>query len=126
MTGALAALMGKPPGASSGGTTAPTGTNWRDVFGLSLASTQILTLGGFTATITITAAITGGAGLRYVKNGVSAAYAGAFTAVAGDTLGWQVSNYGMTQQSGTVTVTNATASATMDTFSYVLTGHDTN
>lgn len=125
MTGALAALMAKPP-ETSGGTTAPTGTDWRNVFGQSLASTQILTMAGFTATITITAAITGGAGLAYVKNGVARAYTGAFTVVAGDTLGWQVSNYGMTQQSGTVTVTNATVSTTMDTFNYVLVGHDTN
>ncbi|MBA3811525.1 MAG: hypothetical protein H0X27_07770 [Caulobacteraceae bacterium] len=122
MTGAIAALIGKATGAAAGGTTTPTAVNWRDLYAAVLGATQIITLSGFTATISIAAAITGAGGLKAIKNGVITLYSGPFPVVAGDTLGWLVSNYSGSAQSGVVTVTNATTNTTMDTFAYVLTG----
>jgi hypothetical protein len=115
------ALLAEIQGASVS-TTAPTGLTWTNIFGFGAGQTNICTVAGLTGAISISLAITGGATLFVVHNGVQKAYTGAFKVLNGDTLGFVVQNPNVTgggAMSGAITVTNATASTTIQTINYI-------
>ena len=122
MTGAVLAGLagGMAPG---GGTITPTPTpNWTNIYDTDVGSTNAQTLTGFTAPISITASRTGNGKIYYSLNGGYALYTGAFTVNAGDVLVWTMTTLGINtgNVSGVLTVTNATASATLQAINYTV------
>jgi hypothetical protein len=112
------ALAGAGPGSSTGG--ALTAPMWTNIYGVDAGYTNNQTLTGFTGTLSISAANSGSGVLVYVLNGASTSYTGAFTAHPGDVLAWGVV-VGLTTMSGTITVTNATTSTTLQAITYTVT-----
>jgi hypothetical protein len=108
-------------GAGSISSTSPTNT-WSNIYGVGSGQSAVQTIAGLTGGhVAITLAISGSGNLFYVKNGVQTPYTGAFNVSNGDTLGFGVSNPTTgTNESGTVTVTDATHSATLATLNYVV------
>lgn len=100
----------------------PDAVNWADITGDADGSAKLnanQTISGIDVTITITASNSGGAALSYSKNGGGfTAYSGGISMSNGDTLRWGVAS--ASGSSGTITVTNATTGATLDTFTYDL------
>ena len=123
MTGALIAIVsnGGASGAGHAGVVAPSTLNWNDIYGEDSGSTQTLAVSGITAPIQIAATRTGSGNLSYVLNGAFINYSGAFTVRPGDSLAWAISLTGPVDRSGVVTVTNMTASTTLDSFNYTVT-----
>lgn len=121
MAGAILALTGAGGGAGGGGGTLGA-LGWGPIFGAQAASNPALTISGITGTHSLQAALSSRGGLGYTHNGAYAAYAGAFTVVAGDTLGWTVTNPFKGEIAGTVTVTDATTGQVIGVFAYDLTG----
>ena len=123
MAGAVLALMGA--GSSAGGGGGSTGTlSWGTINGTIVGANAAQTISGITAAHSLTATISGPGALSTIKNGVTAAYTGAFSVSAGDTLAWQVVNNGKATKAGTITVFDATAGGVeLDSFSYVMAGN---
>jgi hypothetical protein len=115
MSGALMAVMAAEGGANYSGT--PGTISWANINAVSGGSTNLVTLSGITGAMSVSAGITGGSALYYTLNGVNQLYSGAFSWPEGESLLWYVIGAG----SGTVTVTNASAGATLSTFTYVIT-----
>ena len=118
MTGAVLATLIAPGVGGGGGVVTPSPAPvWSDISGALAGATQIATILGITAPISLSATKTGGGGLSYVLNGTFVSYTGAFTVHVGDSLGWTVFGAG----AGTVTVLNqANTGATLATFTYAL------
>ena len=115
-------LLGGGAGGGSG-VVIPGALNWTDCYGGILAHTNSQTLSLITVPINLTAGASGGGNLHYSLNGGSAAYVGAFSVAAGDTLLFSIVNTGTSSVAGTVTVENASDSFTvLDTFNYTVTG----
>ena len=126
MAGALMALAGA--GGASGGTgvvITPTPV-WRAIYDSDAGSTNSPAILGITTAISISLARTGLGVLYYNLNNGFAAYSGAFTVRAGDTLAFTIIASGSVTVTGNITVTNVSnASATVATIPYTVTstGH---
>jgi hypothetical protein len=120
VTGAIAALVSNGDAGGGGGVVTPATLSWNDIYGEDSGSTQTCLVTGITSPIQVTATKTGGARLAYLLNGVYAAYAGSFTVHPNDGLGWSAISTSTADQSGVVTVTNATNGTTLDTFTYTV------
>jgi len=120
LSGALLMLAGAAGGVG-GGVVIPSPTPvWSAIYGQDTAVTNNQTIGGITAPMSISAANSGGGTLIYILNGTSSLYTGAFTVHAGDVLAWSIA-VGLTTESGTITVTNASdGGATLATIAYVV------
>jgi hypothetical protein len=121
VTGAVLAGLagGVAPG---GGTITPAAVSWTNIYDTDIGSTNVQTLSGFTAPISVTATRTGMGKIYYSLNGGYALYTGAFTVNHGDTLAWTMTTLGVGtgNVSGVLTVTNATASTTLQAISYTV------
>jgi hypothetical protein len=115
VTAVLAALGGVAGGYSG----TPATVTWGDINAFDGGSNAMQTLSGITGSMLVSATITGGGSLFYTLNGTTAFYSGAFLWPEGQTLSWGVNSAGGTV-SGTVTVTNAIAGATLSTFTYTI------
>jgi hypothetical protein len=116
MSGATLALLGSTSGAAGGTLATPV---WTNIFGTDVGATNNQTLSGFSGTVSISAANSGGGTLSYILNGTTAVYSGAFSVAPGDVLAWSIA-VGLSTKSGTITVTNVTTSATIQAISYTV------
>ena len=97
------AMVGGPTAIPGLGTTVSPLPTWTSIFDTDVGSTNTITLAGITAPITISAAITGTGTLFYFLNGAFLPYTGAFSASAGDSLGWTIENGDSRRLSGVIT-----------------------
>ena len=116
MTGAVAALAGCNV-AASGSSGSPGAVNWLPMYGVDTVASNTQALSGFTGAISVSAALSGGGTLYYTLNGVLQAYAGAFAVHPADALSWTIA-VGKFTRTGTLTVTNVTASTTIQAIPY--------
>jgi len=121
MSGAIAAMAACCGQSAASGVVIPSPTPaWSAIYGLDNGITNNQTISGITAPMSISAANSGGGTLIYILNGTSSLYTGAFTVHAGDVLAWSIA-VGLTTESGTITVTNASdGGATLATIAYVV------
>ncbi len=113
-------------GSGAGADVTPDAVNWANVSVTSsspaAASNAAQTISGISTAITITVTYTGAGVIKYSQNGgalTTIASGGTLVASSGDTLYFNASRTGGAgTDSGTVTVTNTTGSATLDTFDY--------
>ncbi len=120
MTGAVLTLLGGATAAGSGG--GGVVETWANIYGGTIGANKPVTFSGLTGTLSISATITGTGQLGVGKNHLyTFGYTGAFNVSNGDTLYWYVVSPGGAC-SGTITITDATHSTTMATFTYTLTG----
>jgi len=89
------------------GVVIPGALEWSDIYGDIIASTGVQTLSLITVPISIAASATGSGILHYILNGSVHLYTGAFSVSSGDTLAWQINNFGPGGVSGTITITNS-------------------
>ena len=123
MSGAVILSAGMAQTGGGSGIVIPDALEWTDAYGGIVATTNLQTITGITAPVSIAAALSGGGGLQYILNGATKFYSGAFSASAGDTLGWSVLNVSTVSVSGTITITNASdGGATLDAPTYIATG----
>jgi hypothetical protein len=119
MSGAMLALAGA--GAAGGYSGSPGAISWSNLTGIGGSSTNSVTLSGVTGAMSVTASQTGLGYLYYtVGSGALTRYAGAFLWPEGETLTWTMTAAGGSV-SGTVSVTDATTSTSLGSFTYVLT-----
>jgi hypothetical protein len=120
MAGVLNTLL-EGGGGSGGGTLGP--LDWTNIFNdfVGFTNSQTVVASG---TITISSSATGSGILAPIRNGVFLPTATNFNVSNGDVLIWRVQNPGTTPVTGTVTVTDATNSVTVDTFTYSVTKND--
>jgi hypothetical protein len=103
-------------GGSSGGST-PT-MDWANISGdtAAISNTQTASMSG---TIMVGATLSALGSLHYVKNGTISAFTGDFPLTDGDKLAWEVTNLsGTVNVAGTVTISDDTNSAAIDSFTY--------
>jgi hypothetical protein len=114
MTGAVMAAA--TLGASVGYSGSPGTIAWGNINAVSGGATGSVTLTGITGAMSVSATNSGPSQLFYTLNGVNKAYAGPFSWPEGQALIWSVIGAG----SGTITVTNASAGGTLNSFTYVI------
>ena len=122
--GAAAAGTSGGGGGGGGSVTLTPGT-WTDIYATGIGITNALTFSGFTGLDSVTATNSGSGLLASCKNGANYGvnYTGAFTMAPGDTLAWMVNQPADGSScSGTITVTDATNSVVLGTFTYLITG----
>ncbi|HWE98691.1 MAG TPA: hypothetical protein VG248_02740 [Caulobacteraceae bacterium] len=117
MTGSLAALVGSK-GSGAGYTGSPGAVTWANISGFNSGSNGVQTMSGITGSMSVTITNSGLGTVYYTLAGVTKPYAGAFAWANGQTLSWTIVNGGTSTEAGTITVTNATASTTLATFTY--------
>jgi hypothetical protein len=116
VSGALAALTGASiAGAGSSGS--PGTVSWGPMYGTDTVASNTQALTGFTGVISISAALSGGGTLYVTQNGALSPYTGAFPVRPNDAISWTIA-VGKFSRTGTLTVTNATASTTLQTIAY--------
>ena len=114
MAGALIGLIGY---GTVGGSGSPSAIAWGPIYGTDTAASNTQAFSGFTGSISVSGALSGGGTLTYILNGVYVAYSGTFSVNTGDTLSWVIT-VGHVAKSGNLTVTNVTASTTIATVAY--------
>ncbi len=77
-------------------------------------------MAGYTGSISVSGALSGGGQLEYVLNGSAFAYSGPITVPVGATLGWGVVLESRLTKSGTLTVTDNTHSTTLAAIPYTV------
>ncbi len=125
MSGAviLSAGSAQMSGGGGGVVVIPGPLEWADAYGDIIATTNVQTVSGITAPISVAAAISGGGTLHLVQNGGGREYGGPFLVDPGDTLAWSIVNVSTVAVSGTITITNASdGGAVLDAPTYTATG----
>jgi hypothetical protein len=113
----VALLLLAGAGAGGGGGSTPA-MAWANISGdtAAVSNTQTASMAG---TIMVGATLSALGALHFIKNGTIAAFSGDFPLGNGDTLAWEVTNLsGTANVAGTVTVSDDTNGAAIDSFTY--------